>query len=91
MEMGWFAPSMFLSVHLNCVGPHAGTQSSSRVHSGAALGNSLGGIWLQPFPKHTGEATSLHGYPATPPAGDGALHTVLSGDEPPGAPLGLKV
>lgn len=72
---------MFLSVHLNCVDPHAGTQSSSRVHSGAALGNSLGGIWLQPFPKHTGEATSLHG--ATLPRQETVqLHTVLSGDSP---------
>ena len=31
-------------------GPPAGTQSSSRAHSGAALGNSLGGLWLQPLP-----------------------------------------
>ena len=41
---------MFLSVHPNCVDPHASTQSSSRAHSGAVLGNSLGGLWLQPLP-----------------------------------------
>ena len=39
---GLVCSSVFLSVHPNCVDPHAGPQSSWHVHSGAVLGNSLG-------------------------------------------------